>query len=154
MNIKGNIVSNANTLIEDLRKIVIATDQLSKKCYDYNEELEQHLVAYETLSPLGYLLPETAVDKMSKLAATLQQLEGVYEPLGLLIDALRSKANSASSENGFLPDVVSQAKTHLLAYTNHFEDQKGDIILSIYNLFVDLSPIKFVDDNVIGFKMT
>lgn len=113
---KRHIEQNASSLLSELEETKGYAEKIIGNVSGLSDSLSSVLKCFQMLSPDGYLLPEEVVHKLDSMATVLKQVEGILDPLHLLIGTLCKKEKAGSSET-FTPIVGYKAM--LIQFTNH-----------------------------------
>lgn len=143
--VKIRIRENGNGLLQTLSEIEKSMEVVLQKYQLSCDKLDATLLKYKELSPEGYILSENTVRIINAVAEKLSQIEGVLDPLELLIEVLREKNDLMV--NGF--DVVSVAKNTLRNFS--VQTVKSIEKTDTWELLNQLSPITYLKENIQDF---
>ena len=114
--IKGRVEENADALLLQLKDATTCVDGITDCISALSDVQTTVSECFQALSPDGYLLPEKTIQRLTAIAGILKQIEGLLDPLYLLVDTLRTKKTDA--QDGSL-DLVSKSRTLLRQFADH-----------------------------------
>lgn len=135
---RKRVIANGEDVLRMLSDLESAAKNVSQGYLMAHDRLKNTLAEFCKLSPEGYLLPEKTVNTLVKVSNWLAQVEGIFDPLSMLIEALKDDKYEATDDM----DTVSPAMAILHDFSQHTTNmvEKNDI----WTLLEIISPISLL----------
>lgn len=139
---KSRVLAKGNDVLQMLSDMENSANAVLQSYSIAHDGLNTTLKEFCELSPEGYLLPEKTVSTLATVSGWLSQVEGILEPLEMLIETLRE--NKCEKTNGL--DIVSMSKAMLCDFsqrtTNTIENG------NFWSLLETISPISLLKKTI------
>jgi DNA-binding FrmR family transcriptional regulator len=145
---RKKVLDNAQALLTDLGTLEDKITETTALYGKANDGLENVLSTYQKISPEGYILPDSMVNQLVKVSSILSQLQGVFEPLDAIIEALKDKSEIATVSGSFNP--LAFAQRLLLRLDGSISTQVDN--LDIKTLLYELTPISILKSDLYEFE--